>query len=118
MDLGIVCGLTSILQMSNALPVTLSRVALIMWMIDHPVMPVKRASAYGGGAMPSHYAHIMDPMVSLAGAAGATARLRLGTSIALVPEREPLVMAKKWPRWTSSLADASSLASALGGCAR
>ena len=96
MDLGIVCGLTSYFADVKRLARHIESCGFeSMWMIDHPVMPVKRASAYGGGAMPSHYAHIMDPMVSLAGAAGATTRLRLGTSIALVPEREPLVMAKE-----------------------
>ena len=67
-----------------------------LWVPDHPVMPVERTSPFpGGGEMPDVYAHLMDPLVTLAAAAGATERIRLGTGIVLAAEREPLVLAKE-----------------------
>jgi probable F420-dependent oxidoreductase len=67
-----------------------------LWVPDHPIMPVKRTSPFpGGGEMPDSYAHLMDPLVTLAAAAGATERIRLGTGIVLAAEREPLVLAKE-----------------------
>lgn len=36
-----------------------------------------------------------DPFISLALAASATTRLRLGTGICLVPERDPIMLAKE-----------------------
>ena len=67
-----------------------------LWAPDHPVMPVDRTSPFpGGGEMPDSYAHLMDPLVTLAAAAGATERIRLGTGIVLAAEREPLVLAKE-----------------------
>ena len=67
-----------------------------LWVPDHPIMPVERTSAFpGGGEMPASYAHLMDPLVALAAAAGATERIRLGTGIVLAAEREPLVLAKE-----------------------
>lgn len=67
-----------------------------LWVPDHPIMPVERTSPFPrGGEMPESYGHIMDPLVTLAAAAGATERIRLGTGIVLVAEREPLVLAKE-----------------------
>jgi probable F420-dependent oxidoreductase len=40
------------------------------------------------------YAHTLDPLVALTAAAAATERLRLGTGICLVTERDPIVTAK------------------------
>jgi alkanesulfonate monooxygenase SsuD/methylene tetrahydromethanopterin reductase-like flavin-dependent oxidoreductase (luciferase family) len=47
------------------------------------------------GAIPDSYAHFVDPFVALARASTATKTLKLGTGIVLVPERDPLVMAKE-----------------------
>ena len=44
------------------------------------------------GVIPETYAHFVDPFVALACAAGATSRIKLGTSIVLVPERHPLLL--------------------------
>lgn len=67
-----------------------------LWAPDHPIMPVERTSPFpGGGEMPESYGHLMDPLVALAAAAGATRRIRLGTGIVLAAEREPLVLAKE-----------------------
>ncbi|HUJ76279.1 MAG TPA: LLM class F420-dependent oxidoreductase [bacterium] len=67
-----------------------------LWLPDHPAIPVGFQTPFiGGGPMPEHYKHMLDPFVALAAAAGASQRLKLGTAITLVPEREPLVQAKQ-----------------------
>ena len=67
-----------------------------LWVPDHPVMPVRRSTPFpGGGEMPAYYGQIADPFITLAAAASVTERIRLGTGIVLVPERQPLVMAKE-----------------------
>jgi probable F420-dependent oxidoreductase len=48
----------------------------------------------GGGELPEHYGRWMDPFVSLAVASAVTKKIKLGTGICLLPEREPLVTAK------------------------
>jgi probable F420-dependent oxidoreductase len=47
------------------------------------------------GVIPETYSHFVDPFVALARASGATTRIKLGTSIVLVPERHPLLLAKE-----------------------
>ena len=65
-----------------------------MWMPEHSHIPARRASPYpGGGELPEGYRQMMDPLVSLAVAAGATTDLRLGTGICLVLEHDLLDLA-------------------------
>jgi probable F420-dependent oxidoreductase len=45
--------------------------------------------------MPMDYAHTHDPFVTLSMAAAVTERLRIGTSICLVNERDPISLAKE-----------------------
>jgi probable F420-dependent oxidoreductase len=45
--------------------------------------------------LPKRYAHTHDPFVALSFAAAATQKLMLGTGIALIPERDPIVTAKE-----------------------
>lgn len=62
---------------------------------EHPVIPVGfKTVPPGGGPLPEHYGRWMDPFISLAVAAAVTQRIKLGTGICLLPEREPLVTAK------------------------
>jgi probable F420-dependent oxidoreductase len=67
------------------------------WLPEHPVMPVNPKTPFprGDGKIPKAYSHMIDPFVGLAMAAGATNRLKLGTGICLVPERDPLMLAKE-----------------------
>ena len=69
-----------------------------IWLGEHPIMPVVTASPYPNspdGVIPESYAYFPDPFVQLARASAVTTRLRLATSICLVPERNPLLLAKK-----------------------
>ena len=64
-------------------------------MCEHAHIPVSRKTPFpGGGELPKRYKHTYDPFVALSFAAAATKTLRLGTGIALVPQRDPIVTAK------------------------
>ncbi len=67
-----------------------------IWYAEHPVLPVHSDSPYpSGGEVPLTYAHFADPYMALARASGATSRIKLGTGVTLVPERNPLLLAKE-----------------------
>ena len=69
-----------------------------LWLPEHPVIPVQTTTPFPGaadGVIPPYYAHAMDPFVALAAAAAVTSKLKLGTGICLVPERNPLHTAKE-----------------------
>jgi len=69
-----------------------------LWCAEHPIMPVRSTSRFPGsadGVIPESYAHFIDPFVALARASGVTTTLKLGTGITLVPERNPLLLAKE-----------------------
>src|ERR1700682_5067060 len=62
---------------------------------EHPVIPIGfKTVPPGGGELPEHYGRWMDPFVALTVAATVTKRIKLGTGICLLPEREPLITAK------------------------
>jgi len=66
-----------------------------LFVAEHTHTPTSRASAYPmGGELPAEYSHTLDPFVALATAAAVTERIRLGTGICLVTERDPVVLAK------------------------
>ena len=63
---------------------------------EHTHIPVSRRSPFpGGGDLPREYWHTLDPFVALGAAAVVTSRLKLGTGICLVIERDPIVLAKE-----------------------
>lgn len=69
-----------------------------LWMGEHPVMPVHSATpapGTSGGPIPDFYSRLVDPFVALARASAVTTRLKLGTGVTLVPERNPLLLAKE-----------------------
>src|SRR3954464_14231648 len=67
-----------------------------IWVTEHTHIPVSRETPYpAGGELPREYSHIHDPFVALAAVAGATERVKLGTGISLVVERDPIVTAKE-----------------------
>lgn len=67
------------------------------WIPEHPIIPVHHQTPYplGDGKIPEVYKHMPDPFIALAMAAAATRRIKLGTGICLVPERDPILMAKE-----------------------
>jgi len=67
-----------------------------LWVAEHSHIPVSRRSPWpGGGELPKRYYEVMDPFVALATAAAVTSRLRLGTGICLVVQRDPIQLAKE-----------------------
>ena len=68
-----------------------------IWYAEHPILPVDTTSPWPGssdGKIPWTYAHFADPYIALAQASGATSTIKLATGITLIPERNPLVLAK------------------------
>ena len=74
-----------------------------MWVCDHPILPVHHRLAptrvdarvgISGHQMPEYYRAVPDPFVLLTQAGAVTRRIKLGTGICLVPEREPIGLAK------------------------
>jgi probable F420-dependent oxidoreductase len=57
-----------------------------VWVSDHVVVPLANVANFGET--------VFDPLVTLAVVAGATHRVRLGTTVLIVPYRNPVVTAK------------------------
>jgi probable F420-dependent oxidoreductase len=66
-----------------------------LFLPEHTHIPVSRRTPFpGGGPLPKEYIHTLDPFVALATAAAATRRLRVGTGICLIIQRDPIITAK------------------------
>ena len=67
-----------------------------LWFPEHTHIPTsRRTPAPMGEPLAEEYKRCLDPFVALAMAAAVTERLRLGTGIALMAERDPIVTAKE-----------------------
>jgi probable F420-dependent oxidoreductase len=67
-----------------------------LWIPEHTHIPASRKSPFPGGPnLPKEYWSSYDPFLALQAAAGATKRLKLGTGICLVIERDPITTAKE-----------------------
>jgi probable F420-dependent oxidoreductase len=67
-----------------------------LWVPEHTHIPASRRTPFpSGGELPREYSHTLDPFVSLMAAAAATRRLRVGTGICLLIERDTIVTAKE-----------------------
>jgi len=69
-----------------------------LWLAEHPILPVNSKTPWPGssdGKIPKKYADTADPFVALGRASAVTESLFLGTGICLVPERNPLILAKE-----------------------
>ena len=68
-----------------------------IWYAEHPAVPVESVSPFPatGGEIPWTYSHFTDPYIALARASAVTSTIKLGTGITLVPERNPLLLAKE-----------------------
>ncbi|MFL5254432.1 MAG: LLM class F420-dependent oxidoreductase [Rhodopila sp.] len=66
-----------------------------VWAPEHSHIPLSRRTPYPlGGELPKEYYDVMDPFVTLAAAAAATKRLKVGTGVCLVPQRDTIQTAK------------------------
>jgi probable F420-dependent oxidoreductase len=70
-----------------------------LWTVEHTVVPTGYASAYPyspDGKMPGNeQAEIPDPLIWLSYVAAVTTRLRLATGILILPQRNPVTLAKE-----------------------
>ncbi len=97
-------GITQVLANSDADPAIVAKHAEDLgfesyWLPDHTILPVESSTGYPGvkpGAKPPRTLwQIPDPLIALSRASATTRSIKLGTGICLVPERNPLLMAKQ-----------------------
>jgi probable F420-dependent oxidoreductase len=94
-------GLSMFVTDETIAPIELGRAAEeagfdALFIPEHTHIPASRESPWSGGAeLPREYWHTYDPFVALAAIAATTERLRLGTGIALIIERDPITLAKE-----------------------
>jgi probable F420-dependent oxidoreductase len=67
-----------------------------LWVAEHSHMPVKRRFTHplGEAALTKEYFDVMDPFITLSVAAAVTTRLKLGTAICLIIQRDTIQTAK------------------------
>jgi probable F420-dependent oxidoreductase len=67
-----------------------------LFIAEHTHIPLSRKSPWPrGGELPRRYYRTLDPFITLTAGAAATERLLLGTGVALVVERDPIITAKE-----------------------
>jgi probable F420-dependent oxidoreductase len=95
-------GLLAFIASYTADPATIARKCETLgfdalFIPEHPIIPVNHRTPYpaGDGKIPPIYSQMPDPFVSLAFAAAASSKIKLGTGICLVPERDPILLAKE-----------------------
>ena len=67
-----------------------------MWFPEHSHIPLSRDSAWPkGGELPKRYYDVMDPFVVMGAAAAVTTKLKIGSGICLVPQRDVIQTAKQ-----------------------
>ncbi|HSU06627.1 MAG TPA: LLM class F420-dependent oxidoreductase [Acetobacteraceae bacterium] len=66
-----------------------------LWVPEHSHIPLSRVTPYpSGGPLIRPYYDIMDPFLVLNAAAAVTERLKIGTGVCLVNQRDPIHLAK------------------------
>jgi probable F420-dependent oxidoreductase len=65
-----------------------------LWVAEHSHIPVTRRFNVPGGELTKQYYDVMDPFVTLSAAAAVTTRLKLGTGVCLVIQRDTIQTAK------------------------
>ena len=66
-----------------------------VWAPEHSHIPLSRKTPFpGGGDLPKPYYDAMDPFVVLAAAGQATRKIKLGTGVALIQQRDAIQTAK------------------------
>ena len=94
-------GLTIFLTDRSIGPADMAREAeargfVSLFLPEHTHIPMSRATpAPMGEPLPEQYRRTLDPFVALTTAAAVTERLKLGTGICLVAQRDPIITAKE-----------------------
>lgn len=66
-----------------------------LWVAEHSHIPASRKTPWPGGAdLPQMYYDVLDPFVALSSAASVTTRIRLGTGVCLLAQRDAIQTAK------------------------
>src|SRR5258708_37726449 len=67
-----------------------------LWVAEHSHIPISRRFTHpqGDAALTKEYFDVMDPFVTLSAAAAVTTRLKLGTAICLLIQRDTIQTAK------------------------
>ena len=96
MELGVGLNFTDYSMSAAALAQALeARGFESVWATEHSHIPTSRKTPFPpGGDLPKDYAECMDPFVVLAVAGAVTQRLKLGTGVCLVTQRDPIQLAK------------------------
>ncbi|MEV5569028.1 LLM class F420-dependent oxidoreductase [Spirillospora sp. NPDC052269] len=67
-----------------------------LFLAEHTHIPASRESPWPGGPeLPRRYYRTYDPFVALSAAAAVTERLTVATGIALIVQRDPIILAKE-----------------------
>lgn len=67
-----------------------------LWFPEHTHIPASRQSPWpGGGELPKEYWHTHDLFVAMMAAAAVTKKIKIGSGICLVIERDPILTAKE-----------------------
>jgi probable F420-dependent oxidoreductase len=67
-----------------------------LFLPEHSHVPVDRSSTYpSGGELPEDFYRFHDPLESLAAVAAVTSRIRVGTSTLVIPDHDPIMLAKR-----------------------
>jgi probable F420-dependent oxidoreductase len=62
---------------------------------EHTHIPLDHTPYPGGGPLPRHYVHTFDLFVAVTAAVSATSRLRIGSGVCLLIQRDPITTAKE-----------------------
>src|SRR5499433_382364 len=62
----------------------------VLWAPEHSHISVSRQTGPDGGALDKRYFDVMDPFVTLTAAAAATKRLKVGTGVCLIIQRDTI----------------------------
>ena len=65
-----------------------------MFIPEHTHIPLAEKQSRNGDDIAEMMWRLHDPFIALAGATVATQRIKVGTSITLIPQRDPILLAK------------------------
>src|SRR5437588_11494289 len=96
MDFGVLMFMTDYAISAPALAQALEERGFeSLWVPEHSHIPLSRKTPFpGGGDLPKQYYDAMDPFVMLSAAAAITKKLKLGTGVCLVIQRDTIQTAK------------------------